>query len=156
MRTFLKVIAFTLTERHCMDHVVEQLHRRNMRCWVHTDVIRGQETRGLPPCPRVPESLQALSRIGVAQLIVSARPANSLPFKERTAVSAIPSSSSSTKPKPRGLLVARSWMISTARVLNPCEVNHSASASSVFVKGIFPTNSLFKVTSEVFILNMSR
>src|SRR5262245_25288379 len=35
-------------------------------------------------------------------------------------------------------------MISTWRVLNPCEPNHSASASSDFVNGILPTNSLFK------------
>lgn len=90
---------------------------------------------------------QALWRTGVAQLTVRARPAKSFPFSERTAVSAKVSSSSSTNPKPRGLLVARSWMISTTRVLKPCEKNHSARASSVFVYGMFPTNSLFKVTS---------
>jgi len=92
---------------------------------------------------------QALWRTGVAQLTVRARPAKSFPLSERTAVSAKVSSSSSTNPKPRGLLVARSWMISTTRVLKPCEKNHSARASSVFVYGIFPTNSLFKVTSAL-------
>jgi hypothetical protein len=64
MRTFLKVIAFTLTEKHCMDQIVEQLHRRNVRRRIHTDVFRGEGRGACPLVPIPPNHLRRFRELG--------------------------------------------------------------------------------------------